>query len=104
MFPKFIIETSPEFGDYIVIGKCTYHKELSRDIANIKGGGWWIIDKEESTFTLYGSSEDFGKARFGDILACVKNKRVFSSYVCLKNFTDNYKFKYKSESGIVVKL
>ncbi len=39
VFTKFIIEDI-EGIDHLVIGNCTYHKQLSRDTNNIKGGGY----------------------------------------------------------------
>lgn len=34
VFPKFIVE-----GNELIIGKCTFHKQLATDPAKVKGGG-----------------------------------------------------------------
>lgn len=38
-YPKFIIETLDQEGDCLIVGECTYHKELATDIKKVKGGG-----------------------------------------------------------------
>jgi len=63
VFPKFIIEADDELGDLLIIGKCTYHKQLASDISKIKGGGWWRMDKDKGEMVLNGDSHDFGRAK-----------------------------------------
>ena len=104
VFPKFIIETDDEEGDCLIIAKCTYHKQLVTFENKVKGGGWWELDKENSLFTLYGESFDFGKAKFEDVLNCVRNKKVFSSVSLLRNLTEDFKFQYKNQFGEIIKL
>lgn len=104
VFPKFIIETDDQEGDCLIISKCTYHKQLATDLSKVKGGGWWILDRENSIFTLYGESYDFGMASIDDIKKCVENKKVFSSSALVRNYTDNFSFRYKTESGEIIEL
>ena len=75
VFPKFIIE-----GNSLVIGKCTYHKQLASNIKDVKGGGWWKWKREEKEFHFYGESDDFGPASANDIKACIEAGNVFLSY------------------------
>jgi hypothetical protein len=75
VFPKFIVE-----GDCLILGKCTYHKQLAIDRGQVKGGGWWKLDRENKTLTLSGDSFDFGAASPEDIKACIESGNVFWSY------------------------
>lgn len=75
VFPKFIVE-----GNSLIIGKCTYHKQLATNTNDVKGGGWWKWKREEKEFVLYGESDDFGSATAEDIKACIENGNVFLSY------------------------
>jgi hypothetical protein len=104
VFPKFIIETDDQEGDCLILAKCTYHKQLATDISKVKGGGWWTLDRDNSIFTLYGDSHDFGEAKIEDIAKCVQNKKVFSSSALNRNFTDNFKFQYKDQCGEIFDL
>lgn len=104
VFRKFIIEQDEKEGDYIVVAKCTFHKELAYDKSKVKSGGEWTLDMVNKTFTLFGSSHDFGKAEFEDIANCVKNKRVFSSFTQHRCLTDEFKFKYKDDRGNIFNL
>lgn len=104
VFPKFIIETDDQEGDCLIVAKCTYHKQLATDITKVKGGGWWTLDRDNSTFTLSGDSHDFGKAKIEDIANCVQRKKVFSSASLTRNFTDNFKFQYKDQCGEILDL
>ena len=100
MYQKFIIENDDQEGDCLIVARCTYHKELVVDIKKVKGGGCWTLDYENSIFTLYGKSHDFGRATIEDIKSCVQRKKVFSSFSLLRNFTDDFKFQYKDDRGI----
>lgn len=104
IFPKFIIETDDQEGDCLIVAKCTYHKQLATDISKVKGGGWWTLDRENSIFTLYGNSHDFGRANIDDIAKCVQCKKVFSNRALVRNFTDDFKFKYRDEVGDIIDL
>lgn len=84
VFPKFIVE-----GNELIIGKCTYHKQLATDSMRVKGGGWWKWEQEKKEFLLYGESEDFGKASIEDIKDCIKSGNVFLSYSGGRNVSDH---------------
>jgi hypothetical protein len=101
VFPKFIIETDDELGDCLIIGKCTYHKQMVFNKLKVKGGGWWT--KKDNTFILYGQSEDFGPAKLEDIKSIVENKKVYS-FGFVRCFSDNFTFLYKISSGEIIKL
>ena len=92
-FPKFIIE-----GENLIIGKCQYHKQLATNENDVKGGGWYRYD--DKTFTFYGESHDFGKAKLEDIKECVKNNKVFTS-ASLKRNLKGFKFKYDLQTEII---
>lgn len=96
VFPKFIIEEDKE-GLFLVIAKCTYHKQLTDNKEAVKGGGWW--NNEDNLFTLHGESHDFGKARLEDITNCIKNKRVYSNKYQTHSLCDKFTFQYKNEVG-----
>lgn len=105
VFPKFIIETDQEEGDCLIVGKCTYHKELVTNKEKVKGGGWWLLNRETDTFTLHGSSEDFGRAKIEDIASCVQRKKVYSNKALLFNYIEEgFKFQYKNECGEIINL
>lgn len=104
VFPKFIIETDNQEGDCLIIAKCTYHKQLATDTTKVKGGGWWTLDRDNSIFTLYGKSQEFGIAQIEDIAKCVQSKKVFSSSALFRNFTEDFKFQYKTQSGEILDL
>jgi len=104
VFPKFIIETDTEEGDCLIISKCTYHKQLVTDKTKVKGGGWWTLDKENRIFTLYGDSQDFGRAKIEDIINCIKLKKVFSNAALVKNLTDDFKFQWRNLDGEIINI
>lgn len=83
VFPKFIVE-----GNELIIGKCTFHKQLASDPTKVKGGGWWRWKQEEKEFLLYGESDDFGKASIEDIKTCIEAGNVFLSYSGGRNVSD----------------
>lgn len=75
VFPKYIVE-----GNSLIIAKCTFHKQLVIDKAQVKGGGLWEWDRENKTFILSGESYDFSAASPEDIKACIDAGNVFWSY------------------------
>ena len=99
MFPKFIIE----YG-CLIMSKVTYHKQLVCNVTDVKGGGWFSLNKEDLSFTLYGKSEDFGKAKLEDIQECVKNNKVYTNPSCSRSIANKYKFFYKNEYGVITPL
>lgn len=104
LYPKFIIESIPDEGDCLIIGKSTYHKELANDKSKVKGGGWWILDKKTSTITFHGTSYDFGAAKEDDIKSCIQRKMVFSNKYLTVNLSEVFKFKIINQTGEVVDL
>jgi hypothetical protein len=104
VFHKFIIETDDNEGDCLIVAKCTYHKQLVTEISKVKGGGWWTLDRDNSIFTLYGDSHDFGRANIKDIASCVQRKKVFSSASLTRKLTDKFKFEYKNQCGEIFNL
>lgn len=75
VFPKFIVE-----DDCLILGKCTFHKQLAISYDHVKGGGWWRWDKENSNIYLSDASDDFGQASIDDIKACIAAGNLFWSY------------------------
>lgn len=104
VFPKFIIETDEQKGDCLIISKCTYHHQLATDKTKVKGGGWWLLNKEEKIFTFYGESYDFGSAKLEDIIKCVDNKKIFRNKALTVNISNDFKFKYKDIYGEIYEL
>lgn len=104
VFPKFIIETNELEGDCLILGKCTYHKQLATDVKKVKGGGWWTLDRDNSIFTLHGDSHDFGKAKIEDISNCVQRKKAFTDPSLDKNISIDFKFQYRNEVGEITNL
>lgn len=84
VFPKFIVE-----GNNLVIGKCTFHKQMAETISDVKGGGMWEWDKEAKVFFLYGDSTDFGYASPEDLKACIEAGNVFFSYIGGRKIADH---------------
>ncbi len=84
VFPKFIVE-----GNNLIIAKCTFHKQLVTDPAQVKGGGMWELDRDKKKFTLFGESHDYGQASEEDIKACIEAGNVFLSYAGGRNVSDH---------------
>ena len=101
VFPKFIIETDSELGDCLIIAKCTYHKQLATNTNMVKGGGWWRLNKETNTFTLFGDSTDFGKSTINDILKCIQSGNVYTDNLLIDSISNDYNFKYDIGSEII---
>jgi hypothetical protein len=95
VFPKFIVE-----GDCLIIGKCTYHRQLATDKKYVKGGGLWKWKREEKEIHLYGASEDFGYATAEDIKACIDAGNVFWSYNGGRKIVD-HTFYFKTGCEII---
>jgi hypothetical protein len=99
LFPKFIIETDDELGDCLIISKCSYHKDLVTDKEKVKGGGWFIF--KDDTFTLNGSSHDFGAAKLENIKECIKNDNVYTNPYFTHSIAKKYKFIYDTQSELI---
>lgn len=104
VFQKFIIETDNEFGDCLIIAKCTFHKQLVTNVNDVKGGGWWELDYNNKVFTLHGESHDFGKAELNDIAKCVQTNNVYNNVSLSRNLSNDFKFNYKIETGEIIGL
>lgn len=104
MYPKFIIETDPTDGDCLIIAKCTYHRQLATDHSKVKGGGWWSLNVDTSTFTLSGESHDFGKAKIEDIANCIQRGKVFRNRALIRNISEDFSFQYQSDYGEFINL
>ena len=64
MHPKFILFSypgTPLVGTFIY-GLVGQHKELIPGYGKVHGGGWYSLDSDARTITLYGSSGDYGPA------------------------------------------
>ncbi len=103
-YPKFIIEEIENEGKCLILSKCTYHKQLARDVNNIIGGGWFHLDINNFTFTFFGNSHDFGKAELNDIFHCVKNEKIYKDKFLVQNITRMYKFRYRTINGEIIDL
>lgn len=88
-FPKFIIED----GD-LILAMVTFHKEMVSNKAGVKGGGWFRYKNEDKSFTLFGDSHDFGKAKLEDIMECIRTKRVYSDKFRVRELLPKFKFYY----------
>jgi len=93
---KFIIE-----GENLIIANCEFHHQLVNEKKYVNGGGWWKLDRETSTFTLYGESFDFGAASIEDIALCISKGNVFSNKYCINNISKDYSFKYDTGTEIL---
>lgn len=97
IFPKFIV-----VDDCLYMGKVTFHKQLANEGDKVKGGGWFTYNSDDQSFTLYGDSHDFGRAKIEDIQACVDKGNVGENYS--KNRHANHKFYYRYECGDITEL
>lgn len=104
LFEKFIVETDDEIGNYLIIGKCQFHRELAHDVAKIKGGGDWRRNEEKTEIVLSGESYEFKSVPFEILKDCIKNKKVFTNWSLSNNITDNYDFYWKDFFGETVNL
>ncbi|BAV39417.1 hypothetical protein BPT24_299 [Tenacibaculum phage pT24] len=95
VYPKFIILVEDGVKK-LVIGKCTFHKELvpQTDRDKIISGGWFEYDIPNKKFHLMGDSSDFGEALREDIEEAVLNDEVYSGYLIRK--FDNHKFSHNN--------
>lgn len=102
VFQKFIIENDPEDGMYMVVAKCTFHKQLAHNTENILGGGSW--ERFDNEIILFGQSHDFGPCDIEDIKYVIKNKKVFTSSILDCNITDKFNFSWKNINGTQINL
>jgi hypothetical protein len=84
VFPKFIVE-----GNNLVIGKCTYHKQMATELANVKCGGYWEWERDRKIFHFYGTSDDFGYPEPEHLKPCIEVGNVFLSHSRGRKVTDH---------------
>ncbi len=94
--PKFIIEDGN-----LILSKVVYHKNLVDDVDKVSGGGWFVFNENLNMFVFYGSSFNFGKAKFVDIKKCVEDGKVYSDKYLNHNITNKYKFGYDTGTEII---
>ena len=70
LYPKFVLVDSG-----LIITKCKYHRDIVPPRENCHGGGWWI--RNEDTFTLYSSSDEFGYADLEVVQKHINEGNVF---------------------------
>lgn len=99
VFNKFIIETDDELGDCLILGRVTYHKQLSFNKEKVKSGGWWR--EKNGRITFFGESHEFGRATQKQVTDAVMNNKVFTSYLLEHPINDKYKFSFDRQSEIV---
>lgn len=102
VFPKFIIETDDEKGDCLIIAKVTRHYQLVTDKTKVKGGGWFRMDFDLKTITLYGESEEFGRATREDITNCINAGNVYTNPSVEFSITNKWNFYYNTGSETVL--
>ena len=91
-FSKFIIE-----DDKLILMKVTFHKNIVVNKNKVKGGGWFTFDLNTKTYTLFGESHDFGKAKVEDIQASIANEKVYSGKGLYRTLNE-YNFNYRTET------
>ena len=93
VFQKFIIENDPEDGLYMVLAKCTFHKQLAHNTENVLGGGSW--KKFDNEILLFGQSHDFGPCDLEDLKYVVQNQKVFSHAYSKRDLSSKYDFTWQ---------
>ncbi len=96
LFSKFIIE-----NDNLILSKVKYHKDIAKNIENVKGGGWFDIKNNICIF--HDSSSQFGKALLKDIQKVVNEKKIFTNKYLTVNISDKFKFVYDTGT-VLIKL
>lgn len=102
VFPKYIIETDDEFGDCLILSKCTYHIELATFETKVKGGGWFRFNSEENSFTFHDSSDRFGQATLEDVKKCIIEDKVFTNPMLHHSIAKKHTFYYDTGSEIIL--
>lgn len=64
----------------VILSKCTYHNQLTRDITKVEGGGMFKYDSKTKTFTLYGESHQFGAVDLVELARIIKAGLVFKRH------------------------
>lgn len=92
---KFIIEDGN-----LIMGKCTFHKELACVKENVKGGGWFRHDERKESYVLGGDSYEFGYAEIDDLKECIRLGNVYRN-PALVGKIENKKFLYHTGSEFI---
>lgn len=95
LFEKFIIE-----GTNLILGKCTYHRQLVTNRDNVRGGGVYYFNSETNSYTLGGKSHEFGYAELDNIRECVRSGNVYGDKRLRRNLSSS-KFYYNTQVEII---
>jgi hypothetical protein len=96
ILPKFVVE-----NDYMILGHVQYHKELAVDKEHSLGGGLFRFDEENNSYTFFGESKSYGKAKIEDIMICIDGDKVFTDKLMKNSIAKNHKFFYDTGTEIV---
>lgn len=82
MHPKFILVSQPErpLVGTLVYGLVDQHKDLPRGYGKVHGGGWYRKDDVHKTFTLYGSSGDYGAPKLAFLNRIPRELKGYTFY------------------------
>lgn len=94
LFPKFIIEDGN-----LILGKCSFHKDLVTDKEKVQGGGWFRF--KDDSFIFHGDSHEFGRAKLEDIQKAVEEDKVFTNSYLTHSIAKKHKFLYDTQSEII---
>lgn len=79
-----------------------YHRDIvPHDYINIKGGGFYRINKETNECIFSGSSFQFGSASYEQLQQCINTHKVFIVVHedIQNNISCNYKFILRDDCG-----
>ncbi len=103
VYPKFII-----LDDVLIISKVTYHKHILCEEVDpvaekhrIKGGGWFTFEHRTNTFTFFGDSTDFGRAKLEDIQKAVDEGKIFTNVYQTHSIANDHNYAYDTGSEII---
>lgn len=96
IYSKYIIEDQD-----LILSNCTMHNDLVTDKKNVKGGGLFKYEDNIKTFTLFGSSFEFGTASLKDVKACVEADRVYTNVSRTNSIANRFKFVYDTQTDLI---
>ena len=90
MHNKYIV-----YDGMIIMGHVENHNQLliSGKSSDVKGGGWWHLDRNKDVITLYSFSEEFGQPEFRDVKQAIE-------YGYLTGFQEKFKFKFSKSVSL----
>ena len=94
LFPKYIIEDGN-----LILSRCSYHRELVTDKADVKGGGWFSV--KDNVWRFHGDSHEFGKAKLEDVQRAVNEDKVFTNKYLTHSIANTHKFVYDTGTEII---